>query len=115
MIEEFQTMEVMEIPPGGSAFPIDLQGEEGLVSARIAGGFEQGHRSIFESAQEGAGVVNGNGLHFAGETVLAFLDEGLRHRRYFGDGSVQPKRHVDVVREQVAGHAAAGYGCIQTP
>ena len=56
-----------------------------------------------------------DGLDLAGQVVLALLDERLGHRRDFGDRPVQPQRRVDVVREQVAGDAAAGDGDVEAP
>ena len=54
-------------------------------------------------------------LDLAGEVVLALLDERLGHGRDFGDRAVQPQRRVDVVREQIAGHAAARDGDVEAP
>ena len=54
-------------------------------------------------------------LDLAGEVVLAFLDERFGHRRHFGDRPVQPHRGVDVVREQIAGDAAAGDRDVEAP
>jgi hypothetical protein len=43
------------------------------------------------------------------------LTNGLGHRRDLGDRAVQPQRGVDVVREQIAGDAAAGDGDVEPP
>ena len=47
--------------------------------------------------------------------VLALFDERLGHRGDFRDGTVQPQRRVDAVREQIARDAAAGDRHIEAP
>ena len=47
--------------------------------------------------------------------VLALLDERLGHGGDPVDAAVEPEGGVDAVREQVAGHAAAGRLHVQPP
>ena len=72
-------------------------------------------RAVREPAQERAGIVDADRLDLAGQGVLPLLDEGLGHRRDFGDRAVQPERRVDAVRQQIAGDAAAGDADVQPP
>ena len=105
----------MQVPLDGGVFAVDFEGVQGLVAAGVAGGLEQAERAVGEVAEEGAGVVDGDGLGFSGEVVRAFLDEGFGHR---GDGrgsAVEPEGGVDAVGQQVAGDAAAGFGGVEPP
>src|SRR5579859_6565424 len=107
MVEVAEAMQVVKVPSGGGALAVDFKGEKGFVSTGVAGGFEDGHGAVGEAAEECAGVVDLDWLDVAGEVVFAFFDEGLGHGGDFGDGAVEPKGHVDVVGEEIAGDAAA--------
>src|SRR6202022_1138949 len=79
------------------------------------GRFERAQGAVVEAAQEGAGVVDADLLHLAGEVVLALLDKGFGHGVKGGDAAVEPQRGVDAVREQVTGDAAAGRRHVKAP
>jgi hypothetical protein len=85
------------------------------VPARVTRRLEHRERAILETAEECARVIDSHGLDLPGQVVLAFLDEGLGHRRDLGDRAVEPERRVDVVRQKVAGDAAARDGDVETP
>ena len=85
------------------------------MSAGVSRRLEHRQRSVLESRQHRAGIVDPDRLDLAREIVLPFLDEGLRHRGDFRDRAVQPQRGVDAMREQIARHAAAGDLHIEPP
>ena len=85
------------------------------MAAGVAGSFEERQRAVREPAQKRAGVVNLHRRDLAGQVVFPLFDECLGHRRDLGDRAIQPQRHVDVVGQQVAGHAAARDGVVQPP
>ena len=66
--------------------------------------------------EEGAGIIDRDGLDFAGILVDAFLDEGLgswRRRRVMSP--LIQRAQSDVVCEEVAGDAGASSGGIESP
>ena len=115
VIEVLDAMQIVQIPERRRVLAVDLERVERLVPARVARRFERRERSVLEAAQERARVVDADRLDLAGQVVLALLDEGLGHRRDLGDRTVQPQRRVDVVRQQVAGDAAARDVDVETP
>ena len=94
---------------------IDFKSLECLVTAGVAGGFEDGGGAVFETGEEGAGVVDGDGVPLAGFLVNAFLDEGFGHGGDADNVAIDPAGAVDVVGEKVAGDAGAGCRCVKTP
>src|ERR1017187_5632454 len=81
----------------------------------VARGLEGGQGAVGEARQKEAGVVDGDGLRFSGEEVLAALNKCLRGGGDFGDAAVQPHGGIDAVGQQIAGDAAAGHGGVETP
>ena len=65
VIEELQTVEVMQIPADGGVGTIDLQRVQGFVAAGVPGGFKQTERAIVEVTMEDAGVVDSDFLFLA--------------------------------------------------
>lgn len=115
VVEVGETIEIVEVPGEGFVVTVDLESFEGLVAAGVARGFEDGGGAIFEAGEESAGVVDGDGVDFAGFLVHAFLDEGFRHGRNAHDVAVDPAGAVDVVGKKIAGDAGTGGGGIETP
>ena len=94
---------------------VDLERVERLVPARVARRLEGRERSVLEPGQKRARIVDADRLHLAGQVVLALLDERLGHRGHFRDRTVQPHRGIDVVREEIAGDAAARDRDVEPP
>src|SRR5690606_29130615 len=107
VVEVREVVEVVEVPCERLLLAVDLEGVERLVTAGVAGALEDGQRAVLEAGEEGAGVVDGDGMLFAGAGVDALLDEGLGHGGDGDDLAVDPAGGVDAVGEQVAGDAGA--------
>ena len=110
MIEPLQAMQIVQIPRGRGVLAVDLERVERLVAACVARRLERRQRAVAEPREESARIVDPDRLDLAGQVVLALLDERLGHRRHAVDRTVQPHGRVDAVRQQIAGHAAAGHG-----
>ena len=115
MLEVFQAPQIVEVPADRGVLAVDLEGVQGLVASGVAGRFEVAQRTVSEAAEEGARVVDADGLALAGLGVDAFLDERFGHRRDVSNTTVQPDRRVDAMRQQVAGHTGARFLGIKTP
>ena len=115
VIEVREVVEVVKVPGEGLLRAVDLEGVERLVAASVAGRFEDRERAVFKAGDEGAGVVDGDGLLFTGGGVDALLDEGLGHGTNRNDVAVDPAGGVDAVGEEVAGDTGAGCCGIETP
>ena len=114
--EVAQLVRVLEVERQRPQFAVDLEVVLVLAPARVAGGLEGGHRAAGEARQKGAGVVDFHRPAGAGFILqLALLDERLGGGGDAGDRSRQPHRGVDGVRQQIAGHAAAGHALVQPP
>ena len=113
--EVLQTMQVMQIPANRSVLAVDFERVKCLVATSVARRFEQAERAVIEVTEEAASVVDLYRLFLACFRVHALLDERLCHRRHVFDATVEPKRGVDTVGQQVTGNAAAGGLGIQTP
>jgi len=94
---------------------VDFEGFEGFVAAGVAGGLEDGSGAIFKAGEEGAGVIDGDGVDFSGFLVDAFFDEGLSHGGDGDDVAIEPAGAVDVVSEEVASDAGSGCGGVEAP
>src|SRR5712692_9225645 len=115
MVEVLQPVQVVQVPADRGVLAVDLEGVKGLVPARVTGGLEGRQRTVAKAGQEGAGVIDADFLDFAGEGVLALLDEGLGHGVDLVDAAVEPDGGVDAVRQQIAGDAAAGDFHVEPP
>src|SRR2546421_1084021 len=115
MIEVLEPVQIVKVPKNGGIFAVDLEGIEGLMSARVTGRFERRQRAVPEARQESAGVVDANLFHFAGEVVLALLDEGLGHGAYFVNRAIQPDRGIDAVSQQITRDPRARGLDVQAP
>ena len=115
VIEELQTVEVMQIPADGGVGTIDLQRVQGFVTAGVPGGFKQAERAIGKMTMEDAGVVDGHFLFLAGGGVHALFNKRFGHGGYIIDAAVEPDSCVDTVGQQIASHAAAGCGGVEPP
>src|SRR5437016_6446549 len=58
VIEELQSMQIVQVPADRRMLAVDLQSVQRLVPARVASRFESRQRPVAESGQEGAGIVN---------------------------------------------------------
>ena len=115
VIEILNAMQVVQVPKGRRVLAVDFERIESLVPARIACRFKRRERAIFKAAQKRAGIVNSDRLDVARQIVFALFDKGLGHRHHFADRAIQPQRRVNVVRQQIASHAAARNRHIQSP
>jgi len=115
VVEVGEAVEVVEVPGEGFVLSVNLESFVGLMAAGVSGGLEDGEGTVFEASEEGAGVVDGDGVLFAGFLVDAFFDEGLGHGGDAGDVSVDPAGAVDVVSEEVAGYTGSCGGGVETP
>src|SRR5262245_16632751 len=95
MIEELDSMQIVQVPGGGSTLAIDFERIQRLVAAGIACGFKSRQGSILEPAEKRTGVIDANLLHTPGQVVLSLLDECLRHRGHFSDRTIQPQGRID--------------------
>ena len=77
------------------------------MPAGIARRLECGKRSVLESAQKRAGVVDSYRLDAARQTVFSLFDEGFRHRGDFDDRAIEPHRRVKRAAHQLHVHAEA--------
>ncbi len=108
MIEELNPMQIVQVPHGGSMLAIDLERVQRLVPARIAGGLECRERAVAKSTLRNALASSiRTGCNFAGQGMFALFDECLGHGGDFGDGTIQPERRIDGVRQQIARDSAA--------
>lgn len=85
------------------------------MSARIPRRFKGGKRTVSKAAEEGACIVDAHGLNVACEIVFSLFNEGFGHCRNFRNRSIEPHRRVDVMGQQIAGHAATGNCDIKSP
>ena len=115
VIEDLETMQIMQVPLEAHVLAIHLEGVQSLVAARIAGGFKEPQRSVVEVAHEGASVVDAHLLDLAGQGMLALLDEGLGHGTDILDATVEPHGRIDAVRQQIAGDAGTRGLHVQAP
>src|SRR5262245_36179970 len=99
MVEVLEPVQVVEVPLDRGFLAVDLEGVERFVPARVAGGLEESERAGLEAAEEGASVVDANGLNLSGEVMLALFDEGLGHGADGRDAAVEPDRRVDAMGE----------------
>src|SRR5689334_10676870 len=58
MVEHLQAVQVVQIPECRRMFSVDLERVERLVSARVSRRFERGQRSVFETAEKRARIVD---------------------------------------------------------
>ena len=105
----------MEIPGEGFFVAVDLKSFQGFVSPGIAGGFEDGGGAVFEAGEEGAGVVDSDGMLLTGLLVDALLDEGFGHGRDPNDVAIDPAGAVDVMGQKVSGNTGTRGRGIKTP
>ena len=115
VIEVGETVEVVEVPGERLVVAVDFEGFECFVSTGVAGGLEDGGGAVFETGEEGAGVVDRDRMNLSGFLVDALLDEGFGHGGDTDDVAVDPAGAVDVVCEEVAGDAGAGGRGIESP
>ena len=115
VIEVLDAMQIVQVPERRRVLAVDLERVERLVPARVARRLERRERTVLEPAEKRARVVDADRLHLAGQRVLALLDERFGHRGHLRDRPVQPQRRVDVVREQIAGDAAARDRDVEAP
>ncbi len=115
VLEKLQVLGLLEVEVEAAVGAVQLEGVVVLAAAGVAGGFEGAQGAVSELGEEHAGVVDADGLHLAGDGVLALLDEGLRPGGDAGDGAVEPHGGVDGVGQQVAGDAGAGHFDIEAP
>jgi len=105
----------VEIPREGFVVAVDLESFQGFVSPGIAGGFEDGGGAVFEAGEEGAGVVDSDGMLFTGLLMDAFLDEGFGHGGDANDVAIEPAGAVDVMGQKVSGNTGTRGRGIKTP
>ena len=105
----------MEIPEKRTVRPVNFKSVEGFVSPGVAGGFEDGQRSIGKLGKEGTGIINGYLLLFAGGGMNAFFDESFSHRIYLDDRTVQPDCGVNTMSKQITRYAAPCHLGIEPP
>src|ERR1043166_2566843 len=101
IIEVLQAVEIVQIPENGSAFAVNLKSVEGFVATRITGEFESCERTVVQTGQERAGVIDAHLFNFAGEVVFPFLNECLGHGRDGVDFAIEPNSSIDAMRQEV--------------
>ena len=107
VIEVRKPIEIVQVPRQRLVLAVDLEGVERLVAARVTGRLKHRHRTILETREKRARVVDLHRLLLAGCGVNALLDKGLGHRAHRNDVAVDPTRSVDAVRKQIAGDPRA--------
>ena len=115
VIEVLQAVQIVQVPGDGGMLAVDLERVERLVAARVTGGLKGRQRTVLKARQKSAGVVDAHLLHLAGEVCLRSLMKVSVMAVTSIDAAVQPHGGVDAVRQQVAGHAAAGHVDVQAP
>src|SRR5436190_14006549 len=108
-------MEVVKIPKKRAILTVNFKGVERFVPSSVAGGFEVAERTIRETGEERARIVDADFFDFAGEGMFAFFDEGFSDCSDAAHAAVKPNGRVYTVSKEIAGHAASRNFHVEPP
>src|SRR5690606_546391 len=104
VVKIFKSIHIVQIPPNGGMFAIDLEGIKCFVPPCISGSFEKSQRSVFKMTMKNTGVIDTHRLYFASFLVHSFLDKSFCDCGYIHDASIQQHRSIDTMRQKISGY-----------